>query len=55
MTLNIEKMRAEMAAQQKQLEWETRTFVVQIIAGFGTAFAGGAATLGLILHLAGNL
>lgn len=59
MTVNIEKMRVDM--QQQQLawqhaqKWETRKFVVQIVAGFGTAFAGGAAVLGLILHWLGKL
>jgi len=48
MAINIEKMRAEM-------RYETRKFVVQLIAGLGTAFAGGAAALGLILHLTGKL
>lgn len=51
----IEKMRADMAAQQKQLEWETRKFVVQLIAGLSTAFAAGAAVAGLVLHLVGRL
>ncbi len=55
MTVNIEKMRADMAAQQKQLEWETRKFLVQLIAGLGTAFAAGAAVAGLVLHLTGRL
>jgi hypothetical protein len=48
MTINIEKMRTDM-------RWETRRFAVQIIAGFGAAFAGGAAALGLVLHLMGKL
>jgi hypothetical protein len=48
MTVNIEKMRADM-------KWESRKFTVQIIAALGTAFAGGAASLGLILHLMGKL
>jgi glycerate kinase len=55
MTINIEKLRADLAAQQKQLEWETRKFVVQIIAGFGAAAGGGAALLALILHWTGKL
>ena len=48
MTINIEKMRADM-------RWETRKFVLQLVAALGTAFAGGAAVLALILHLAGRL
>lgn len=48
MTVNIEKMRTDM-------RWETRKFVVQILAGFGAAFAGGAAALGLVLHALGRL
>jgi hypothetical protein len=59
MTVNIEKMRHDMAFEQsrlqKQLDWETRKFVVRIIAGFGAAFAGGAAALGLTLHAMGKL
>ena len=55
MTVNIEKMRFDIEAEQKRQAWETRKFVVQIIAGFGTAFAGGAAALGLILHWLGKL
>lgn len=55
MTVNIEQMRADMAAQQKQLEWETRKFVVQLVAGLSTAFAAGAAVAGLVLHLMGRL
>jgi hypothetical protein len=54
MSMNIDKIRADLAAQQKQLEWETRKFVVQFIASLGAAFAGGAAALGLILHLTGK-
>ena len=29
MAVNIEKMRADMATQQKQLAWETKKFVLQ--------------------------
>jgi hypothetical protein len=52
MTINIEKMRLDMAQQQK---WETRKFVLQLVAALGTAFAGGAAALGLTLHFLGKL
>lgn len=48
MTVNIEKMRADM-------RWETRKFVLQLLAALGTAFAGGAAFLGLFLHWTGKL
>jgi len=55
MTVNIGQMRAEMAARRQELDWETRKFFVQFIAAIGAAFAGGAATLGLILHWTGRL
>ncbi len=48
MTVNIEKMRKEMA-------YENRKFVVQAIAGLSTAFAAGVAALGLLLRLLGKL
>ncbi|WP_428485978.1 hypothetical protein [Rhodopila sp.] len=48
MTVDIEKMRFDMKA-------ENRKFLVQAIAGLGTAFAGGAAVLGLVLHAMGKL
>jgi len=48
MLVNIEKMRHDM-------RWETRKFVLQIVAALGTAFAGGAAALALILHLMGKI
>jgi len=88
MALDIEKMRADMALDQKrffaeleernaqaalrakqdalqaalqakqaelQAKWETRKFVVQIVAGFGAAAGGGAGLLALILHWTGKL
>jgi polyphosphate kinase 2 (PPK2 family) len=95
MALDIEKMRADMALDQKrffaeleernaqaalrakqdalqaalqakqdalqakqaelQAKWETRKFVVQIVAGFGAAAGGGAGLLALILHWTGRL
>ena len=48
MTVDIEKMRSD-------LRYESRKFTVQLIAALGTAFAGGVATLGLVLHLMGKL
>lgn len=48
MTIQIEKFKAEM-------RWETRKFVLQLIAALGAAFAGGAAMLGLVLHLLGKI
>ncbi len=54
MTINIEKMRADLSMQQKQLEWETRKFILQLVASLGAAFAGGAAALGLVLYLTGK-
>jgi hypothetical protein len=59
MAVNIEKMRADLAAQQDRLaietRWENRKFIVQAIAGLGAAAGGGAAVLALILHLTGRL
>lgn len=48
MTVNIEKMRADMRAENKRFLW-------QAVAALGTAFAGGAAALGLLLHMLGRL
>jgi hypothetical protein len=48
MTINIEKMRADMSLENKRFFW-------QAVAAMGTAFAGGAALLGLILHWMGKL
>jgi hypothetical protein len=55
MAVNIEKMRADMAAQQKQLEWETRKFFIQILTALGAAAGGGSALTVLILHWTGRL
>jgi hypothetical protein len=41
-------MRAEM-------RWETRKFVIQLVAALGAAAGGGAALAVLILHLTGRL
>jgi hypothetical protein len=42
MTVNIDKMRADMAAQQTLLAWETRKFVIQALtAAAGLLAAGG--------------
>jgi len=35
--------------------WETRKFALQLVVALGTAFAGGAAMLGLILHWMGKI
>ena len=48
MAVNIEKMRSDM-------RYESWRFTVQLVAALGTAFAGGAAALGLVLHLMGKL
>jgi hypothetical protein len=66
MTINIEKIRADIAdsqrSQQRQaLEWqkaqvwETRKFVLQAIAAAGAAMAGGAGLLALVLHAVGKI
>lgn len=42
MTVNIDKMRADMATQQTLLAWETRKFVIQALtAAAGLLAAGG--------------
>jgi hypothetical protein len=48
MAVNIEKMRSDM-------RWETRKFILQLVAALGTAMAGGAGLLALILHWTGRL
>ncbi len=48
MTINIEKMRAEM-------RWDTRKFVLQAIAATGAAMAGGAGLFALVLHAIGKI
>ena len=48
MTIDIETLRSD-------LPHESRKFVVQLAAALATAFAGGVAALGLVLHLAGRL
>ena len=48
MTVNIEKMRAEM-------RWESRRFMIQAIAGTAAAIAAGAALATLVLHLLGRI
>jgi hypothetical protein len=48
MTINIEKMRADM-------QWENRKFLLQAIAATGAAMAGGAGLLALILHALGKI
>ena len=44
----IEKMRKEIA-------YENRKFLVQLLAGLSTAFAAGIAATTLVLHLTGRL
>jgi hypothetical protein len=48
MTVNIEKMRADMRA-------DTKRFVWQAVASLGAAAGGGAAVLALLLHLMGKI
>ena len=43
METNIEKLRADMAAQQKQLAWETRKFTVSFIAAIAAGIGAGVA------------
>ena len=43
MAVNIEKMRADISAQQKQLDWETRKFFVQLIVAIAAAVGAGVA------------
>jgi hypothetical protein len=62
MAINIEKMRADMAmaqkqydasqlALQKQLAWETRKFLVQVIVAVVASFAAGAAVATYVAKL----
>ncbi len=48
MTVNIEKMRADMRAENKRFLW-------QAVASMGAAAGGGTAVLALILHLMGKI
>jgi hypothetical protein len=48
MTVNIEKMRADMRAENKRFIW-------QAVAAMGAAAGGGAAVLALLLHLMGKI
>ncbi len=43
MQTNIEKMRADLQATQKQLDWETRKFVVQLVVGVAASVGAGVA------------
>jgi hypothetical protein len=45
MIVNIEKMRADMATEQRKLDWETRKFVVSIVLA-AAALVGAGAALG---------
>ncbi len=55
MTVNIDQMRANADKLRNDIRVENRKFLVQLLAALGTAFAGGVAALGLVLHLAGRL
>jgi hypothetical protein len=48
MTVNIEKMRADMRADNKRFVW-------QAVVAMGAAAGGGAAVLALLLHLMGKI
>jgi hypothetical protein len=43
MAVNIEKMRADMAMQQKQLAWQTRKFVVSFVVAIAASVGAGVA------------
>ena len=43
MQTNIEKMRADMKASQKQLDWETRKFIAQFVVALAAALGAGVA------------
>jgi hypothetical protein len=43
MAVNIEKMRADMDAQTKQLAWENRKFFLSIVLAFTATLGAGAA------------
>ncbi len=45
MIVNIEKMRADMATEQRKLDWETRKFLVSIVLA-AAALVGAGAALG---------
>jgi hypothetical protein len=66
MTVNIEKMRfdieesrrrgdAEAERWRANQSWEFWKFLLQMVAALGTAMAGGAGLLALILHLTGKI
>jgi hypothetical protein len=44
MTVNIDKMRADLAAQQRQLAWETRKFGLALFVA-GVGFIGALVTI----------
>jgi hypothetical protein len=53
--IRIEKMVVEVEKLRAEIRHDSRRVVWQAIAAVGTAFAGGAAVLGLILHGLGKL
>jgi hypothetical protein len=66
MTVSIEKLRADLRDDQRRTDAEMSKWkadiaadrsriVWQAVAAAGTAFAGGAASLGLLLHLLGKI
>jgi len=57
MTINIEKMRFDIAEKQRQAEinqrWENRRFTLQIVGGFAATVVATVAMVGLLRHLFG--
>jgi hypothetical protein len=53
--LRIEKLVVEVEKLRADIRHETRRVMWQGVAAIGAAFAGGAAVLGLLLHLTGKL
>jgi hypothetical protein len=53
--LTIEKMVVEVEKLRADIRHETRRIFWQGVASIGAAFAGGAAFIGLVLHLSGKL
>lgn len=55
MTVNIQKMRADMALETKKMEWEAKKFALQAVAAAAACMAAGAALATLVLHLIGKV
>jgi len=55
MTVNIEKMRQDIDASQRQFALENRKFTLQIVATIAGTAAATATVMGLILHLLGKI